>query len=211
MQHIGRRVINESQGGESHGGKEKLLGPESSARARPPFPRLLLACCWLQQCPEPCHGLASLSTLTQSCQVLLGTSRSVLLTPSGRTCSRPLPQLVVISFAPTLLLGSASKRGTFLLLLPSPCGCYRDTVPGRGPRLVTPTAGTSSPSLQPCFICCHLPATTWHRLWTVSLPSWTISSYLLSVPCTHSRLCLTSLKTLSFDFSFSLELELFRV
>ena len=73
------------------------------------------------------------SPLSQSPQVLLGTSWSVLLTPSRRTCSRPLSQLVAISFAPTLLLGSASKRGTFLLLLPSPCGCYRDTVPGRGP------------------------------------------------------------------------------
>lgn len=70
--------------------------------------------------------------LTPSCQILLDTSGSLLLTPSGCTCSRPLAQLVAISFAPILLMGSASRRGAFLLLLPSSCSFYGDAVPGTG-------------------------------------------------------------------------------
>lgn len=169
---VGRRVIDGSQGREDHGEKEKLLSPESSAHARPPFPGLLRACCWLQQCPAPCHGLASLSHIhTPLCQVLLGTSGSLLLTPSGCTCSRPLAQLVTISFAPTRLLGSASRRGMFLPLLPSPCDCYGDAILMGTPASSLQLQELPSPSLQPCFICCHLPAATSHRLRTVSLLS----------------------------------------
>ena len=185
--------------------KRKAGGPESPARARP-FACLLLAAAG----PRACRGLASLSTLTAT-QGLLVSSWSVVLTPSGALVPDPCPSLLPSALHPLSSWGQPPREARSCSSSPAPAVVTGTPSLVGGPRLITPTAGPSSPSLQPCSICCHLSATAWHRLWTVSLPSWTISSYLLSAPCTYSLLCLTSLKTLSFDFSFSLELELYRV
>lgn len=167
------------------------------------------ACCWLQQCPAPCHGLASSPTFTPLCQVLLGTSDLCCWLQAWCTCSRPWPSLLPSALHP-LPLGSAQGEACSCPSSPAPVIVTGDAHPLMGTPASSPGCRNFlPPPLQSCFICCHLPATTSHRLRTVSLLSWTISSYLLSVPCTHTPLDL--LENFAFWFLLSLELELFRV
>lgn len=180
---VGRRVIDEGQGGENHGEKEKLLSAESSAHARPPFLGLLCACCWLQQCPAPCHQLASLSH-----------AHTIMSNPAGHFWISVADSKWVHLFptpgpACCHQLCTHSSHGVSLQerRVPAPPPQLLQFLRGRRPWYRTPASSLQPqelpfPSLQPCSIWRHLPYTTSHRLRTVSLLSWTINSYLLSSP-----------------------------